>query len=150
MEIELIIESTMGLIAILAVLLFLLFANFRKKQKKDITPPIEKEPIKENTDIDNIDKEDIDSLIKIIKDKTTKNSELSKVIDLIIKNHGKIPDKLGTRIHPEFKTYVTIIFAVCRHPNADKDLVLRLDRELKEINPDYHSEIDDAILRGLS
>ena len=58
--------------------------------------------------------------------------------------------KLGLRAHPDFDIYMDILFTICRHPNANKDLIIKFDRELEELNSEYKKEINDAITKGLN
>lgn len=163
MEPELIIKSIMGLVAILAILIFLLFLEPKKKViKKEILVPNEKltknEKFAENKklteDAAPISQEktntDLESLVKIIKNKRADAEEISQTLDLIIKHHGKVHKKIGLKTHHDFDTYMDIFFTICRHPNANKDLIIKFDRELEELNPEYKKEINDAITKGLN
>ncbi len=146
MEIDLVIKSIMGLVALLALLMFLLFLpSSKKKTKKQKTVKKEikkvvKEPI--NTDIK--------QLKDIIKNKKTKAPQLQETLDLIIKYHGKIHVKLGIRAHPDFDIYENILFTICRHPNANKDMIVKFDKELVGLNQNYKKDINEAITKGLN
>ncbi|MBN2782963.1 MAG: hypothetical protein JXQ66_06975 [Campylobacterales bacterium] len=114
MDIVLLIKSGLGLLVVLAILVFLLISpNKKKKRKKQI----QSKP-KENFSTD------LKELIKIVKNKETDTVKLSKTVDTILKYHGKIPEKLGIRTHPEYILYDDIIFALCRHPNVTSNIVL--------------------------
>ena len=136
----------MGLVSILAVLMFLLFRSSSKKKikkvkivKKKVKPTVKK-PL--NTDLK--------FLKTIIKKKQTEAPKLQETLDLIIKHHGTIHTKLGIRAHPDFDIYFDILFTVCRHPNANKDMIIKFDRELGELNPNYKVDINEAITKGLN
>jgi len=142
MDIVLLIKSIAGLVAILSILLFLFF--YSSKSKK----PVTKKPMAEPT----IQKQkfDWDTLLQIIKNKKSTAKELGQAVDLLLKYHGMIPKKLGLRAHPEFDLYSEIILRLCRHPNTNKNLVVKLDRELEKKNPEYNREINDALTKGLN
>ncbi|MCK4875529.1 MAG: hypothetical protein KAS26_06750 [Sulfurimonas sp.] len=156
MDAELIIKAIMGLVAILAILIFLLFLepDDETRGKKPANKEPIKEPILESKEItqepDPIQKTDLEFLVRIIKNKRADADELSKTLNLIIKHHGVVHKKLGLRAHPDFDIYMDILFTICRHPNANKDLIIKFDRELEELNSEYKKEINDAITKGLN
>lgn len=141
MEASLLIEAIAGLVAILAILLFIMLKpKVDLTTKKTYVTPSE-EPKK---------KTDLDSLRHVIRNRASTKHELSEAVDMILKYHGKIPEKLGIRINPKFDAYMEIFVTLCRHRNATKEMILKLDRELVSRNPDYKSEINDAITKGLN
>jgi hypothetical protein len=154
MEAELIIKSIMGLIALLALLIFLLFLEPGKEKKakekpSEIKAVVEEKKGKPKSEL--LDKEpDLNSLVDIIKNKKSDVPKLAYALDLIIKHHGKVHKKLGIRAHPDFDIYIDILFTLCRHPNANKDLIINFDRELGKLNPEYKQEINEAITKGLN
>jgi len=163
METELIIKSIMGLIVILALLIFLLFIEPNKDAPAKKTPASTKEKIKEveiKTEEEPVKeaiqdsgakiKTDINSLLDILKNKRSDATKLGEALDLIIKHHGIVHKKLGLRSHPEFDVYMDILFTICRHPNANKDLIINFDKELERLNPDYKKDINEAITKGLN
>ncbi|MBU1658625.1 hypothetical protein KKG72_06175, partial [bacterium] len=95
-------------------------------------------------------KTDLESLKAIIRDKQTSSEKLQETLDLVIKYHGTIHQKLGTRTHPDFDNYVEIIFMICLHPNTSKDIIVKFDRELEKLNPNYVAEINDSLTKGLN
>ncbi|WP_373001914.1 hypothetical protein [Sulfurimonas sp.] len=145
MEITLLLKSIMGLVIVLALLIFLLFLpSNRKKEKtesKEATPIVvaQRPP---NTDLE--------YLRSIIKKKKSTTKELQEALELVIKYHGIVHEKLGLRAHPDFDIYMDILFTICRHPNTNKDIVVKFDRELGRLNPDYKKEINEAITKGLN
>ena len=155
MDAELIVKSIMGLIAILAILIFLLFLEPNKdiKIKKKSSPapkkemPHKEEPKKETDPSVNTD---LFYLVSVIKNKRSNADALSNALTLIIEYHGKVHKKLGFRPHPDFDTYIDILFTICRHPNANKDMIIAFDSELARLNPEYKKEINEAIARGLN
>lgn len=154
MEAELIIKSIMGLIALLALLIFLLFLEPGKEKKakekpSEIKASIEEEKGEPKSELPSKEM-DLKSLVGIIKNKKSDVPKLAYALDLIIKHHGKVHKKLGIRSHPDFDIYMEILFTLCRHPNANKDLIINFDREFERLNPEYKQEINEAITKGLN
>ncbi|WP_297440272.1 hypothetical protein [Sulfurimonas sp.] len=144
MDVILLLKSIAGLVAVLVVLTFFLVYNPKKKQNKQVK---KKNILKENRAQE---KHDMQTLLAIIRDKKSTTKELEKAVDLLLKYHGKIPKKLGLRPHPEFDVYAEIILRICRHPNTNKDIIVKLDRELEKLNKEYMKEIDDTLTKGLN
>ena len=145
MEITLLVKSVIGLVIVLAILIFLLLYSTTPKKKETVK--------KETKNLDAKDKNqkvDLDSLRAIIKNKKSNAKELSDALDLVIKHYGVIPKKLGTRIHPDFDKYMDILFTICRHPNTNKNLIIKFDKELIRLNPEYKAEINNAVTKGLN
>jgi hypothetical protein len=143
MNITLIVQSLAGLVALLAILMFFLFFNFNDKK-----PALKKEPKLDDTP----QKEDtsLEALRKIIRNKKATASELEHALSLVLKHHGTIHPKLGTRSHPDFDSYGEILFSIARHQHVNKDIILNFDKELEKRNPSYKKEINDALMRGLN
>ena len=154
MDIEILIQSIMGLVALLAILILFLFIVPPLKDTETKNKKIDKKPdetlkkivVKEDIEINT----DFEYLQSIIKDKTSLTKQLRNALELIIKYHGTIHTKLGLRAHPDFDPYMNILFKICRHPNADKDMIINFDKELGRLNPEYKQDIDEAITRGLN
>jgi len=142
MDIELIIKSIMGLIIILAILIFLLFYLFPEEKQKN-------KKIKKTSTNSTEDDISLASLKKIIKNRVSSTDKLSKTLDLIIKHHGKITKKTAGRSHADFDIYMDILFTITRHPNTNKSIIIKFDRELTKLNPEYKSNINDAVTKGL-
>lgn len=150
MELTLLLKSVAGLIVILGILVFLLLLSYRNKKAKHKvklatkTKSQEKEILKEKS------LTDIPTLLAIIKNKKSTAKELSDALNLMLKHHGTIAPKLGARSHPDFDIYMGILFAICRHPNTNKDIILNFNRELDKKNPAYKKDINDAVAKGLN
>jgi len=142
MDITLLIESAMGLLALLVILIVFLAATSKSKVKKAIIKPKKAVPKKANTDLQH--------LVSILKDKKSSTQELKNALELIIKYHGTIHKKLGLRVHPDFDIYMDILFTICRHPNTSKDIIIKFDIDLEKKNPEYKPEINSALSRGLN
>lgn len=145
MEAQLIIKSIMGLVVVLAFLMFFLFYDHsgKSKIKKKIFST-------QSDDADSSQKPDLKSLIHVIKNRKSDADELKKALGLIIKHYGVINKKLGIRPHPDLYIYMDILFAICRHPNTNKDIIINFDKELEHLNPEYKKEINEAIAKGLN
>ncbi|SFV62736.1 hypothetical protein MNB_SM-4-1808 [hydrothermal vent metagenome] len=142
MEITLIIKSFIGLVALLLLLItFLFYAPKKKKVEKQVFEPREK--------WDN-DYKSLVELLVVIKNKQSSSEELSVALDLVMKYHGTIHTKLGLRTHPEFDIYGEILFRICRHPNINKNILLKFNRDLEKINEEYKREINDCVTKGLN
>jgi hypothetical protein len=154
MEAELIIKSIMGLVALLGLLIFLLFLEPKNTQKSQEKPsdinPAEQEEKKESSGESQKKELDLTYLVGIIKNKKSDSKKLQHELDAIIRYHGKVHKKLGSTAHPDFDIYIDILFTLCRHPNANKDLIINFDRELERQNPEYKQEINEAITKGLN
>jgi len=147
MNIELIIQSVMGLVALLALLLFLLFFTSDSSSKKKTKP---KKKVINKPSTSTKPSTDLNSLRNIIKNKESQTSALKQALEMILKYHGTIHTKLGVRAHPDFDPYMDVLFTICRHPNADKDMIINFDRELGRLNPEYIQDINEAITKGLT
>lgn len=146
MELTLLIKSVMGLVVILGILVFLLVISSRNKKAKQVAVASSTERVEPTARPDR----DLPTLIAIIKNKKSTAKELGDALDLVLKYHGTIHPKLGSRTHPEFDLYSGMLFTICRHPNTNKNIILNFDRELEKKNPDYKIEINEAIAKGLN
>ena len=142
MELTVLIQSAMGLLVILSLLVFFLVISPKKKKKK---VQKEKKVVQKTKP-----KTDLNSLRDIVKDKKSTTQELKEALELVIKYHGTIHKKLGLRPHPESDIYMDMVFSICRHPNTNKDIILKFDKDLERLNPEYKKEINDFITKGLN
>jgi len=142
MEITLLVKSFLGLIVILAILVFFLLYVPRKKKEK-------KKPILEHKQLDS-DYKSLAELLQIIKNKQSTTEELAEALELVMKYHGTIHPKMGIRSHPDFNIYGEMLLRICRHPNINKDILLKFNRELEQRNEAYRVEINDAVTKGLN
>ncbi len=140
MEINFLLELIIGLVIILALLLYFLLYTPKKKKKQVLKKPQPSKRASIPT---------LKALVAIIKDKKTTTEELSDTIDSILKHYGTIHPKLGVRIHPDFKIYGAIMLRICHHPNTNKKIILKFDKELRVKNPAYTQEINDFLTKGL-
>ncbi len=142
MELTLLIQSAMGLLVLLGLLVFFLVLAPKSKKKEVAKKVVGEQKAKSRTDLE--------FLRTIIKNRKSTADELKEALDLVIKYHGTIHKKLGLRPHPESQAYMDILFSICRHPNANKDIIVNFDKELGRINPDYKKDLNDAMMRGLN
>ena len=140
MEITLLIKTIVGLIVVLGILVFILVLPKQQKQKKG-KKNISNSPKGPKTDLA--------SLRYIIRNRVSTKKELQEALDLVIKHHGHIPKRLGSRINPQFDDYMEMLIMVCRHPNTDKNIILGFDKQLSNLNPTYRNEINESITKGL-
>ena len=135
----------MGLVVILGILIaFFLYVPGNKKKKevkrqKKYTTPSKPAP-----------KHELKDLLAVIRNKRSTTEQLAEALDLIIKYHGRIHPKLGIRAHPDFDIYSEILLRICRHPNTNKDIIIKFDKELEKLNPEYVREINDSLTKGLN
>ena len=141
MDIVLLVKSGVGLLVLLAILIFFMISVPTAKKKKKAKPVV---PVSNKLNID------FDYLRAIIRNKKSTSQELKETLDLILKYHGTIHTKLGLRAHPDFDMYMDVILHICRHPNTNKDLILKFDKELVSKNPEYKVEINDSLTKGLN
>ncbi len=143
MDITLLIKSLAALVGALGILILLYFylSNNNKSQKKKASKKIQH--IREV-------QPDLNMLLEIIKDKKSTTSEIKEAVDLFLKYYGKIPKKLGMRAHPKFEIYSELLIRICHHPHINKEIILKLDKELKKMNPEYKLELEDSLTKGLN
>ena len=142
MDLSVLINSFLGLIALLAILFIFLFYSPSKKQAS---------PKKKSQSQSSAKKElTFDELRAVIRDRSSSKKELQDAIDQILKKHGKIHPKMGIRVHPDFDIYMTIILNLCRHPQVDSKMILQFDKELAQKNPDYKKEISGSTTKGVN
>ena len=142
MDITLLIKSIAALSGALGILILLYFylSHANKPQKKKASKKIQH--IREV-------QPDLNTLLEIIKDKKSTTLELKEAVDLIVKYYGKIPKKLGMQTHQKFEIYSELLLTICHHPNTTKEIILKLDRELERLNPEYKMELEDSLTKGL-
>ena len=144
MELTLLLKSIIGLFVLLVILVFLFyFPASRKKQEKEVSKKTTTTP-REKVDFD------LHHLHDIVANKKTNNEDLKSALELVIKYHGTMHTKLGMRAHPDSDIYMDILFKAARHPNADKNIIVKFSGDLERLNPEYKKEINDALMRGLN
>jgi len=144
MDLELIVESIMGLVIVLGLLIFLLFFMFPEEDNKKKKVAVSKDNKSNELDTS------LPALKKIVKNRISSTDKLSQALDLIIKHHGSISKKTAGRSHADFDIYMDILFTICRHPNTNKTIIIKFDKELTDRNPEYKSDINDAVTKGLN
>ena len=142
------IMAVLGLLIVLLVLVFLVVKPNEEIGKTIVTTI--SSPTVAKTEKVQKKAYDFESLRKIIKNKKSSSEQLAEALELIIKYHGNIHPKLGARPHPDFDRYMDILFSICRHKNATSKMVVKFDKELSGLNPDYLKQINDAIAKGLN
>ena len=140
MDITLLIQTVLGLVVVLGILVFILVMPPKKQTQKKKRTTTKSKPQR---------KTDLETLRHIIRNRLSTKEQLKQALDDVLKYHGNIPKKLGTRVNPRFDEYMEILIMICRHPHTDKDIIINFDRELTKRNPEYQQEISEAIKRGL-
>jgi len=147
MDVTLLVKSIAGLVGILGVLLFIfLYLQASKKEKIKQEAKKQKKVQQQKEQVSHT----LQDLLAVIRNKSATTEELKNALELIIKYYGRIHPKLGVRTHPDFDIYSEILLRICRHPNTNKDLIIKFDRELEKLNPEYLREINDALTKGLN
>jgi len=141
MEVINLIILIVALAIILGILIFLYV--YRPSKKKALH--VKREQRDQEVSIPTFSK-----LVEVLKKNTSSIEELQKSAELILKHYGTIKPKHGISPDKDFKRYAEVIFAISKHPNTNKELVLMFDRELSKRNPGYQREIDEMLNRGLS
>ena len=130
MEITSLVLVVIGLIIVLGILMFFLFSA-RAKAKKN------KQRIFEAK----VKKSDFNTLLAVIQSQKSNSQELKEALDLVLKDYGEIDN---------LESYMNILFAICLHPNTNKNIILSFNKELVRLNPKYKVEINGAISKGLN
>ena len=77
----------------------------------------------------------------LIYSKHTSNAQLNDAADTIIRHYSHIKD---------FRVYASLLEALCVHPNADSNVILRFQRGLITANPNLKGQIEKALKLGLA
>ena len=144
MDIALLIKSIAGLVIVLGILIifFLYKPNKKPKESKKRRAPAQKSKPKP--------KKELKELLAVIRNKHASTEELSEALDMIIQYYGHIHKKLGIRCHPDFDIYSEVLLRICRHPSTNKDIIIKFDKALEKLNPEYVREINDSLTKGLN
>jgi len=145
MEVTLLVKSIVGLVVVLGILIFIFLYTLSVKKAKQVKK--KKSDVKVKREVYS---HTLNDLLEVIRNKRSTTEELKEALELIIKYHGHIHPKLGLRTHPDFDIYSEILLRICRHPNTSKDIIIKFDRELEKLNPDYVREINDSLTKGLN
>jgi hypothetical protein len=146
MDIAFFLKALAGLLVILVLLLTLFVYPSRKKEQKRSK---KREKIV-STEKKTLTKYSLSDILALIKDKNSSTDMLKEAVEMLVKYHAKIPNKLGIRANPDFDIYEEIILRLCRHQNTNKDIILKLDRALQKENPSYARELNNALTKGLN
>jgi len=143
MDIAVFILIGAGLLVLLAILMFMFFYSPSAKRKK--------KPAKNPHTSDNKhDSSEFDKLVEIIKNEKSGAKELDSAVEKILKNYGNIEKKEGLIPHPQFKVYSDLITTICTHPKTNKKIIIKFEKELISLNPEYKHEINDTVVKGLN
>ena len=93
-------------------------------------------------------KYDIKDMVEIVADRKSSKEELRNAINYVKKNLH-FPKKINYKLPKNIKIYLDFVLLIASHKNADAELIAYMDRELKEANPYYKTEIDIYENEGL-
>jgi hypothetical protein len=126
---------TVNLIFTIAGLLFVLIALvgiYVWSSKGKNVPPPSPESI-----------ETFESLSALIQNRASDNAQLSHAVEMIVKHFGTISSSA-------LPIYKNLLESLCIHPRTDSKLILRFEKALRQANPKYSHEIEQALALGLA
>jgi Tfp pilus assembly protein PilV len=85
----------------------------------------------------------MEQMIEIVKNPSSKASDLEKVVSNTLRNFIKISQS-------EYKSYDQLIVGLCSHKVVNKDMVLKLDRALAKNNPALKSKLEATLKKALN
>jgi len=141
LDIASLIKYIVILVAVLGFLIILYVLPMRAKKAKE-------EKLSHSMPAEEIPS--LNYLSSIINNSRTNSQQLSHALELIIKHHGKMPARIGSRSNPEIDIYKFLISRLCRHPNTNKTLIVEFTRNLEKLNTEYKKEINNALMEGLN
>ncbi len=87
--------------------------------------------------------ETFESLSAVIQNRSSNNAQLDHAVTVIVNHFGLItPSALPS--------YKNLLESLCVHPNTDSKLILRFEKALRQVNPKYSHEIEQALALGLA
>jgi hypothetical protein len=87
--------------------------------------------------------ETFESLSAVIQNRSSNNAQLDHAVAVIV-NHFVL-------ISPSaLPAYKNLLESLCVHPNTDSKLILRFEKALRQANPKYSHEIEQALALGLA
>ncbi|MDD5716985.1 MAG: hypothetical protein PHW64_04205 [Sulfuricurvum sp.] len=87
--------------------------------------------------------ETFESLGAIIKNPLSSAAELHHAVEVILRDFSAITSS-------NVGTYIYLLETLCVHPHTDSKLILRFEKSLRQINPKYAHEIEQALGAGLA
>jgi hypothetical protein len=87
--------------------------------------------------------ETFESLSAVIQNRASSNAQLNHAVEMIV-NH------FGTISLSALPVYKNLLESLCIHPHTDSKLVLRFEKALRQSNPKYSHEIEQALALGLA
>lgn len=87
--------------------------------------------------------ETFESLREVVTNRASTNAQLGRAVTIITERFARIdPHRIAV--------YKQMIEALCVHPHTDSKLILRFEKTLREVNPAYSHDIDQALAIGLA
>lgn len=87
--------------------------------------------------------ETFDSLSAVIRNKSSNNAALNHAVESIM-------HRFGTITPSTLQSYKNLLETLCVHPHTDSKLLLRFEKGLRQANPTYSHEIEQALAIGLA
>ena len=141
MDVADLIKYIVILVVILGIVLIIYVMSLRtknvKKKKTKSSPVREEVPT-------------LNYLSSLINNSRTSSKQLGETLELIIKHYGTIHPKMGVRAHPDADIYMFLVLRLCRHPNTNKNLIVKFTNSLEKLNEGYKREISEALMKGLN
>lgn len=87
--------------------------------------------------------ETFESLRGIINNRSSTNTQLHRAVTMMLERFGRIdPHHAGAYQH--------MLETLCVHPHTDSKLILKFEKALRETNPAFTHEIEQALAIGLA
>lgn len=87
--------------------------------------------------------ETFESLSEVIKNTSSSSHELNHAVEMILKHFSRINGHTIAK-------YQHLLESLCIHPRTDSKLILRFEKTLRTVNPDYSHDIEKALSLGLA
>lgn len=87
--------------------------------------------------------ETFESLREILKNPASTNAQLNRAVTIMADRFARIDSH-------HIGVYKQLLETLCVHPHTDSKLVLRFEKALREANPSYTHEIEQALAIGLA
>ena len=86
-----------------------------------------------------------ETMCAVINHASSKNPELNRAVDTIIERYGHVVE--GER---PFEAYASLLAKLCVHPHTDSKMILRFQRSVLAVNPQYKEQIEHTLKLGLA
>ena len=106
---------------------------------------------RKNSNITNNIKNEKNALTEIIRFASNKSRTNQELMDTVARfaNEFPFPPKHDGKVPDEAKKYLNFVLTITSHKAANAKLIVFMNKELKEVNIGYSSEIDEYENEGL-